>query len=492
MLTAHTYILHTQHMRVHTPARSYTCADVPTHTACTRPHSAYVHICALYTRMCTGSHARTHTASTHRHTAHTHVRPPPLRHAPRMHIPAHSHTLVCTTHSASHLHSSHMLAHSFPHTGLGVCTRPHTLLHLPLAVLSVHRVWGAEPTQPLPRQTRDKGRLTWTAGGRGEAWPGARGVRGSGLHLRLQFSVPRDPGTHPIAGLCLVPTERRGQGVPSRVQKWFYDKFGEYVEDFRFQPEESTVETEEPLSARRLTENMRRLKRGAKPVTNFVKNLSALSDWYSIYTSAIAFTVYMNAVWHGWAIPMFLFLAILRLSLNYLIARGWRIQWSIVPEVSEAVVSPGGRGSLHPSLLGQASRRSQLSLCGPHQEPWPVGWGVHHLRPKPGCRRSPWPARAALAAFPSRAGRADPRGQVGGEQGWTSSCVFTQDSVHVLPTARLISGCSAHTAHWRGCFCTQAARLEKPKIVQLFAPEGDPGAGGGQGRVGRVPASSEV
>uniref|UniRef100_A0A8C2LCB4 GRAM domain containing 4 n=1 Tax=Cricetulus griseus TaxID=10029 RepID=A0A8C2LCB4_CRIGR len=132
-------------------------------------------------------------------------------------------------------------------------------------------------------------------------------------------------------------TDRRSQGLSARVQKWFYERFGEYVEDFRFQPEENTVETEEPLSARRLTENMRRLKRGAKPVTNFVKNLSALSDWYSIYTSAIAFTVYMNAVWHGWAIPMFLFLAILRLSLNYLIARGWRIQWSIVPEVSEAV-----------------------------------------------------------------------------------------------------------------------------------------------------------
>ncbi|XP_042728608.1 GRAM domain-containing protein 4 isoform X1 [Lagopus leucura] len=128
--------------------------------------------------------------------------------------------------------------------------------------------------------------------------------------------------------------------VCSRLQKWFCDKFGEYVEDFRFQPEENTVETEEPLSARRLTENMRRLKRGAKPVTNFVKNLSALSDWYSIYTSAIAFIIYMNAVWHGWAIPMFLFLAILRLSLNYLIARGWRIQWSIVPEVSEPVEPP--------------------------------------------------------------------------------------------------------------------------------------------------------
>ncbi|KAM6290576.1 GRAM domain-containing protein 4 [Porphyrio hochstetteri] len=135
-------------------------------------------------------------------------------------------------------------------------------------------------------------------------------------------------------------TEKRSHTVCSRLQKWFCDKFGEYVEDFRFQPEENTVETEEPLSARRLTENMRRLKRGAKPVTNFVKNLSALSDWYSIYTSAIAFIIYMNAVWHGWAIPMFLFLAILRLSLNYLIARGWRIQWSIVPEVSEPMEPP--------------------------------------------------------------------------------------------------------------------------------------------------------
>ncbi|KAM9277579.1 GRAM domain-containing protein 4 [Cariama cristata] len=135
-------------------------------------------------------------------------------------------------------------------------------------------------------------------------------------------------------------TDKRSHTVRSRLQKWFCDKFGEYVEDFRFQPEENTVETEEPLSARRLTENMRRLKRGAKPVTNFVKNLSALSDWYSIYTSAIAFIIYMDAVWHGWAIPMFLFLAILRLSLNYLIARGWRIQWSIVPEVSEPVEPP--------------------------------------------------------------------------------------------------------------------------------------------------------
>uniref|UniRef100_A0A3Q2VY39 GRAM domain containing 4 n=1 Tax=Haplochromis burtoni TaxID=8153 RepID=A0A3Q2VY39_HAPBU len=116
--------------------------------------------------------------------------------------------------------------------------------------------------------------------------------------------------------------------------KWLYDRFGVYIEDFRFQPEETTVETEEPLSAKR-SENILKL-----PVTNFMRNLSALSSWYSIYTSAIAFIVYMYVAWNGWVIPMILFLAILRLSLNYLIAKGWRIQWSIVPEVSEPVEPP--------------------------------------------------------------------------------------------------------------------------------------------------------
>uniref|UniRef100_H3CSP2 GRAM domain containing 4 n=1 Tax=Tetraodon nigroviridis TaxID=99883 RepID=H3CSP2_TETNG len=135
-------------------------------------------------------------------------------------------------------------------------------------------------------------------------------------------------------------TEKPRDTLYDSLWKWLYDHFGSYIEDFRFQPEEQTVETEEPLSAKRLTENMRRLKRGFRPVTNFTRNLSALSSWYSVYTSAIAFIVYMYAAWNGWTIPVFLFLALLRLSLNYLIARGWRIQWSIVPEVSEPVEPP--------------------------------------------------------------------------------------------------------------------------------------------------------
>ncbi|KAM8908909.1 GRAM domain-containing protein 4 isoform 2-T2 [Spinachia spinachia] len=159
------------------------------------------------------------------------------------------------------------------------------------------------------------------------------------LKTRLEDSPPLPP-RKPQSPSNNGTDKQQKEVWSSRLQKWVYERFGDYIEDFRFQPEESTVEAEEPLSAKRLTENMRRLKRGARPVTNFLRNLSALSNWHSVYTSAIAFIIYMNAAWHGWAIPMLLFLAILRLSLNYLIARGWRIQWSIVPEVSEPTEPP--------------------------------------------------------------------------------------------------------------------------------------------------------
>lgn len=159
------------------------------------------------------------------------------------------------------------------------------------------------------------------------------------LKTRCEDSPPQPPRKQQPPAANSTDKQQK-ETVCYRLQNWLYDRFGVYIEDFRFQPEENTVEAEEPLSAKRLTENMRRLKRGARPVTNFLRNLSALSNWHSVYTSAIAFIIYMNAAWHGWAIPLFLFLAILRLSLNYLIARGWRIQWSIVPEVSEPVEPP--------------------------------------------------------------------------------------------------------------------------------------------------------
>uniref|UniRef100_A0A673G2K0 GRAM domain-containing protein 4-like n=1 Tax=Sinocyclocheilus rhinocerous TaxID=307959 RepID=A0A673G2K0_9TELE len=135
-----------------------------------------------------------------------------------------------------------------------------------------------------------------------------------------------------FCSVCELIGDKQKETLSSRLWKWLYERFGVYMEDFRFKPEENTVETEEPLSAKRLTENMRRLKRGAKPVTNFMRNLSALSSCHSVYTSAIAFIVSMthtnpsNTIHHV-----------------YVATRskvGWRIQWSIVPEVSEPVEPP--------------------------------------------------------------------------------------------------------------------------------------------------------
>lgn len=52
--------------------------------------------------------------------------------------------------------------------------------------------------------------------------------------------------------LCFSAADKQQKEVwSSRLQKWLYERFGVYIEDFRFQPEESTVETEEPLSAKR-------------------------------------------------------------------------------------------------------------------------------------------------------------------------------------------------------------------------------------------------
>lgn len=68
-----------------------------------------------------------------------------------------------------------------------------------------------------------------------------------------------------------------------------------------------------------------------------------------------------------------------------LFARGWRIQWSIVPEVSEPVVSPGRAkapvstcSGLHPlALCGEAGvpRGPQVRLCGCPGEPCLAGGG---------------------------------------------------------------------------------------------------------------------
>lgn len=48
-----------------------------------------------------------------------------------------------------------------------------------------------------------------------------------------------------------LSSDKQKDTLSNSFLKWLYDRFGVYIEDFRFQPEEQTVETEEPLSAKR-------------------------------------------------------------------------------------------------------------------------------------------------------------------------------------------------------------------------------------------------
>ncbi|XP_016147288.1 GRAM domain-containing protein 4 [Sinocyclocheilus grahami] len=151
---------------------------------------------------------------------------------------------------------------------------------------------------------------------------------GDVLKTRCEDSPPQPPQKQQPPAANGTDKQQK-ETVCSRLQSWLYDRFGVYIEDFRFQPEENTVEAEEPLSAK--SKHLPPCGQDA-----FSQNKPSLvAEKRS--SKGLLSQIYMNAAWHGWAIPLFLFLAILRLSLNYLIARGWRIQWSIVPEVSEPV-----------------------------------------------------------------------------------------------------------------------------------------------------------
>lgn len=47
------------------------------------------------------------------------------------------------------------------------------------------------------------------------------------------------------------PTDKQIVNLSTSILKFLHDRFGITIEDFRIQPEETTVEPEEPLSARR-------------------------------------------------------------------------------------------------------------------------------------------------------------------------------------------------------------------------------------------------
>lgn len=128
---------------------------------------------------------------------------------------------------------------------------------------------------------------------------------------------------------------RRGpRATRDRVYEWLVSTFYEVMADFT---EESEVETQEdsegdPLTVKKLKENIKRFRNDAKPIVGTVKGVRRLLMWRSPSVTLIAFVVYMYSVWIGWLVPVVLFMMIFRLSLNYLTYRGWNINIVLLAE----------------------------------------------------------------------------------------------------------------------------------------------------------------
>lgn len=59
------------------------------------------------------------------------------------------------------------------------------------------------------------------------------------------------PGSDQCVAFSPPPSDKQKDTLADTILKIFYDHFGVYIEDFRFQPEEQTVEADEPLSGKR-------------------------------------------------------------------------------------------------------------------------------------------------------------------------------------------------------------------------------------------------
>lgn len=108
--------------------------------------------------------------------------------------------------------------------------------------------------------------------------------------------------------------------------------------DFLNEEADDTTEEDgdgEPLAVKTLKENINRFSNGIRPITNFVKSVSALISWKNPTATLLTFVVYMYAVWYGVLLPLILFLIIWKLSINYLYSRGIATQLGFPKKVKE-------------------------------------------------------------------------------------------------------------------------------------------------------------
>ncbi|XP_035677494.1 GRAM domain-containing protein 4-like isoform X1 [Branchiostoma floridae] len=121
------------------------------------------------------------------------------------------------------------------------------------------------------------------------------------------------------------------------------EKVYELMHDFSEVAKEETVQVEQegdPLTVKKLKENLKRFSTDSKPIWEFGSSLTDLLGWKTPSATFLSFFIYMYFAWQGWLLQFFLFLCILRLSLNYLIAKGWKISFEIIPRRAQPKKEP--------------------------------------------------------------------------------------------------------------------------------------------------------
>ncbi|KAG8186575.1 hypothetical protein JTE90_020870 [Oedothorax gibbosus] len=122
------------------------------------------------------------------------------------------------------------------------------------------------------------------------------------------------------------PAPEKPKGWLGWIRNWLISHFIDLWMDFS----ETVVEDEDsaeddpegdPLTVRKLKDNLMRFTNSTKPVSNTSDSFVSLLRWSSPGTTMLAFCVYMYTVYHGWLLPLFLFTILCQLTLNFV--RSW-------------------------------------------------------------------------------------------------------------------------------------------------------------------------
>ncbi|KAK6176139.1 hypothetical protein SNE40_014478 [Patella caerulea] len=128
------------------------------------------------------------------------------------------------------------------------------------------------------------------------------------------------------------PAVKSSKSFTMRLYEGILKKVYEVIDDFTEEMDYVHVENTEPdpLTGKKLKENIKRFGTAVKPYYDTVKGIVNLLAWKTPPYTLIVFVVYMYMVWKGWFFQTLLACLTFRLFINILIYRGWNVQFNFI------------------------------------------------------------------------------------------------------------------------------------------------------------------